>query len=587
MRKRLIALLLALVLCLGLLSACGSSSSDSSDSTETETEEAAEETEEAEAAEETEEAEEAEETEEAEEAEEEETDNGLTLESVELPIFEETVSLTFWTSLPFFMEGMVSDMDEDLYLLTELQEMCNFDLEVTSVNGMAESEQFALMIAAGDYCDIISGIANYTTGYDAAISDEVIIDLYDLVQEYAPNYWYYVNSSDDIRAAILTDDGALPTIATIYQETGSENRGILYRSDWLEELGLDVPTTYDELHDFVQACNVAYGSEGMAIGGGSGAGVSVAGTVTQLSYGLDFAIGSYNVIDGEVVYSYLNDACYDYFALMAEWYADGTIAQDFYSFESDEGDQGIPNGQYVISISSAANITSIATYADEGAVYEIAAMDAPTTGDGEQLHYRWTDDYSPLKRRDSWAITVDCEHPEYVLQIVNYLFSDEGVLFFNYGTEGYTFEYDENGDPQYTDLITNNPDYAESYATYIFVSNVATEYLPGIMDATVGYYYFSDAEWEVFNTFRDCDADGTYNLPTAVSLTEEENTEYANYSTDVTTYISTEALKFITVDGYLTEESFAEFQQTIIDMGGEEMEAIYQSAYERYLEKLE
>jgi putative aldouronate transport system substrate-binding protein len=225
-------------------------------------------------------------------------------------------------------------------------------------------------------------------------------------------------------------------------------------------------------------------------------------------------------------------------------------------------------------------------YADEGAVYEIDGMDAPVTGDGEALHYRWTDDFSPLKRRDSWAVSTACENPEAVMEIVNYLFSDAGELFFNYGTEGYTFEYGADGTPQYTDLILNNPDVAYSYATYLFVSNVATEYLPGIMDATTGYYYFTDYEWAIFDRFRDCDADGSYNMPTAVTLTEDENTAYAAISSDIDTYVNTALLQFITEPGALTEESFAEFQQNIIDMGGEEMEAIYQAAYERYLEKI-
>ena len=609
MCKRLIAMLLVLILCFGGLSACGSSSEETTETTETEetaeetTEEAVEEEETAEAAEETAEAEEELETEEAveEEPEEaaeeaaaeeqtaetaaEEEEETLQLTSVELPLFEEPVTLTYWTSLPFFMESIVTDMGEDLYQLSQLQEECNFELEVTSVNSMAESEQFALMVAAGDYCDILSGMANYTNGYDAAISDEVIIDLYDLVQEYAPNYWYYVNSSDDIRAALITDEGALPTVATIYKEAGCENGGLIYRSDWLEELGLDVPETYEELHDFIQLCNETYGSEGIAISG-SGNGVSIAGTITQLSYGYDFAIGNYNVVDGEVVYSFLNDSCYDYLEMMAAWYADGTIPQDFYDFETDEGDTGIPNGKYAVSIATAANITTIAGYADEGAEYELSPLNAPTDGSGEQLHYRWTDDYSQIKRRDAWAVSVNCEHPEYVLQIVNYLFSEEGQLFFNYGTEGLTFEYDEEGNPGFTELITNNPDYAEMYAQFLYVATVASEYMPGVMDVTASYYYFGDSEWEIFNTFRDCDADGTWNMPTAVSLNEEESIEYAQYSTDVETYISTEFLRFITVDGYLTEESFEEFRQNIISMGGERMEELYQAAYERYLEKL-
>ena len=45
-------------------------------------------------------------------------------------------------------------------------------------------------------------------------------------------------------------------------------------------------------------------------------------------------------------------------------------------------------------------------------------------------------------------------------------------------------------------------------------------------------------------------------------------------------------MKFILGQSDLTEDSFQAFQETIVSMGGERMEEIYQAAYERYLNKL-
>ena len=113
------------------------------------------------------------------------------------------------------------------------------------------------------------------------------------------------------------------------------------------------------------------------------------------------------------------------------------------------------------------------------------------------------------------------------MMMVNYLFSEAGQLMYNYGDEGHSFEYDTEGKPQYTELITNNPD-GISYkdACYLYASAVASGHLPSIMDVRAGYYYFGDEEWEVFDTFRTCDADGSYNLPNGVALNEQENQEY-------------------------------------------------------------
>ena len=179
----------------------------------------------------------------------------LQLEEVELPLFEETRTYTMWTRLPFFMSNLVSDMATDINNLKLLQEYCNVKLEITTVGDSVVSEQFNLMVSSGDYTDIISdGVSHYTKGYDAAITDEIIIDLYDLAVEYAPNYMYYLETDPQLKAALITDNGCLPTLATIYKEAGCENGGILIRGDWLRELGMEKPATYDQFHEYVQTC---------------------------------------------------------------------------------------------------------------------------------------------------------------------------------------------------------------------------------------------------------------------------------------------------------------------------------------------
>lgn len=506
------------------------------------------------------------------------------LEEVALPLFDETRTYTMWTMLPFFMNGLVSDMATDINNMKLLQENCNAKLEVTAVGDSVVSEQFNLMVSSGDYTDIISdGVSHYSKGYDAAITDDIIIDLYDLAKEYAPNYLYYLDTDPALRAALITDNGCLPTVATIYKEAGCENGGILIRGDWLKELGMDTPETYDQLHDYVQACMEKYGAQGITIGNVM---ADCRGDDSLYSYGYDLYAGGYNVIDGNVVYSYLNDNYYDYLRMLADWYQDGTLYSDFFNVQMGSTDKWFASGQCPVNTGTAANIATIESYADPSYSYELMPINAPKVSADDQLHFSWTDNFSRIKQQDSWAISTACQVPEGIMMMVNYLFSEAGQLMYNYGDEGHSFEYDENGKPQYTELITNNPD-GISYkdACYIYASAVASGHLPSIMDVRAGYYYFGDEEWNVFDTFRTCDADGTYNLPTGVALNEEENQEYATLSSDITTYASTEIMKFILGQEELTPDTFETFRDTIISMGGNRMEELYQQAYERYLLK--
>ena len=579
--KRWISLLLVLTLLAALLTACGtgttSATSEAPAVSETKASEAA-----PEAPEQTEVASAVEPESEMESAAPETPEPQL--EEVALPLFDETRTYTMWTMLPFFMNGLVSDMATDINNMKLLQENCNVKLEVTAVGDSVVSEQFNLMVSSGDYTDIISdGVSHYSKGYDAAITDDIIIDLYDLAKEYAPNYLYYLDTDPALRAALITDNGCLPTVATIYKEAGCENGGILIRGDWLKELGMDTPETYDQLHDYVQACMEKYGAQGITIGNVM---ADCRGDDSLYSYGFDLYAGGYNVIDGNVVYSYLNDNYYDYLRMLADWYQDGTLYSDFFNVQMGSTDKWFASGQCPVNTGTAANIATIESYADPSYSYELMPINAPKVSSDDQLHFSWTDNFSRIKQQDSWAISTACQDPEGIMMMVNYLFSEAGQLMYNYGDEGHSFEYDENGKPQYTELITNNPD-GISYkdACYIYASAVASGHLPSIMDVRAGYYYFGDEEWNVFDTFRTCDADGTYNLPTGVALNEEENQEYATLSSDITTYASTEIMKFILGQEELTPDTFETFRDTIISMGGNRMEELYQQAYERYLLK--
>lgn len=579
--KRWISLLLVLTLLAALLTACGtgttSATSEAPAASETKASEAA-----PEAPEQTEVASAVEPESEMESAAPETPEPQL--EEVALPLFDETRTYTMWTMLPFFMNGLVSDMATDINNMKLLQENCNVKLEVTAVGDSVVSEQFNLMVSSGDYTDIISdGVSHYSKGYDAAITDDIIIDLYDLAKEYAPNYLYYLDTDPALRAALITDNGCLPTVATIYKEAGCENGGILIRGDWLKELGMETPETYDQLHDYVQACMEKYGAQGITIGNVM---ANCRGDDSLYSYGYDLYAGGYNVIDGNVVYSYLNDNYYDYLRMLADWYQDGTLYSDFFNVQMGSTDKWFASGQCPVNTGTAANIATIESYADPSYSYELMPINAPKVSADDQLHFSWTDNFSRIKQQDSWAISTACQDPEGIMMMVNYLFSEAGQLMYNYGDEGHSFEYDENGKPQYTELITNNPD-GISYkdACYIYASAVASGHLPSIMDVRAGYYYFGDEEWNVFDTFRTCDADGTYNLPTGVALNEEENQEYATLSSDITTYASTEIMKFILGQEELTPDTFETFRDTIISMGGNRMEELYQQAYERYLLK--
>lgn len=69
-------------------------------------------------------------------------------------------------------------------------EVTGVSLKTTDVSQQTFSESFNLLMASGDYPDLIFNVNSYyTSGMDAAIEDDIVVDLAPYLEEYAPNYY--------------------------------------------------------------------------------------------------------------------------------------------------------------------------------------------------------------------------------------------------------------------------------------------------------------------------------------------------------------------------------------------------------------
>ena len=72
-----------------------------------------------------------------------------------------------------------------------------------------------------------------------------ICDLTELVPKYAPNY-YKIIQQKDIKDIAYTDSGRIAAVYSIKQNSQKPWCGLQIRKDWLDELGLEIPVTYDD-----------------------------------------------------------------------------------------------------------------------------------------------------------------------------------------------------------------------------------------------------------------------------------------------------------------------------------------------------
>jgi putative aldouronate transport system substrate-binding protein len=500
-----------------------------------------------------------------------------TLQPVSLPIVDEAVHYTCWMPVAPYVSTMMDleDFSESVSMVKTINEMTNVYIDFTAVaGGEVEEEAFNLMIAANDYTDIIGVMNYYSTGHEGAIEDGIILDIKDDLKEYAPNYWTLLTSDDNAYMTMLTDSGYMGCIAQLLKKAGTENQGMIIRKDWLEAAGMDIPTTMSEMEDYLTYCKDNYGAYAY---------IQYGGMDTDWGAAFNISPGSFNVYDGVVTHSYTTEAFKDYLTTMNDWYQKGLFSVEFYN-DTDITTVRTDMANDLCSFvdGSAEGMSNIFDMNPDNTAMELVGIPYVTADGVDQVHVGY--ESSLIKNSDTWAISTACGDYTALLELVNYLYSEEGQLIYNWGEEDVTYTLDENGDPQWTDLVVNNPDGLNyMFASYLYATGIGSVYFPGVYDMEKGFYSYNDEQLAAVDTFADL-TDGAYNLPNYVSLTLDETAEYNSYATDLETYADSEVLKFILGDRPISEVD--DFVATLYTMGLQEMTDLYQAAYDRAQEAL-
>lgn len=171
--------------------------------------------------------------------------------SVELPLVDSPETLTVWTRTNFAGDAPLSSYAECKSIQTA-EELTGIHVDFTEVSDMTEGESFNLMIAAGDYCDVIYNFLGNYGSAAKAISEGIIVDLRDYLDD-APIYRDFLEQNPDIAQKITTDDGELGAFYKIAEQEGRVYEGWVIRKDWLEKAELDAPVTVDQWHDVLAA----------------------------------------------------------------------------------------------------------------------------------------------------------------------------------------------------------------------------------------------------------------------------------------------------------------------------------------------
>ena len=498
-------------------------------------------------------------------------------------------TITMWYYQPPYSTFVDSNMSFNC--IDDAEAATGVKLDIMEVPSSTASDQFNMMIASGDMCDLIPVREYYVSGVSKAYEEEIIIDINEYVEEYMPNYAAVLEClPEDVVKDTLTD-GAMLAFSSIADGALTQN-GLVTRADWLNEQGIsfegetmsldDFTGLLRTLHEQYQTPYTYYMTATTTLPVGAAFDIQVP---TLMGDGFMTSVSSAIFRRGdELTTAWTDDGFRAYLEYAIGLMDEGVLYKDFMSMEEDRMVQNTAQGEGQCAVWTAAadKIEEIAGYSSDP---DIAFIGLPAVTADPTQPYVWKEATSLVTTNGGMSISTSCENPELVCQWQNYFWTTEGSLMVNFGVDGEALTY-EGEEPRFdwqtpvTSLGQNAPN-ADMALELFTMKRFATS----LMDHDRLLPTYSDVALNAVELWTMENAVNERNLPATLTstFTVDEDEKIGEYEADMLTYASENALKFLDGSLELNDETWKEYVDTINEMGMLEIIAVYQNAYDELM----
>ena len=502
------------------------------------------------------------------------------------PLTEETVTLTYW----YPNAGSMAELADfnDSYFFKWYEELTNVHIDFIVPAAGSEGEAFQLLFASDSMPDMVYSYPNQTTysyraGQDKAIEDGYFIDIAEYL-DYAPNYLSWLATNDDLRKASYSDTGKLYGMWGVWSGMDSEHTyadyGLAIRQDFLDKVGMEVPTTYSEWEAVLTAFKDELGIQAPLYTSKFGIDMG------EMMAGYDTAPYWYQR-DGVIQYGPMDDGYRDYLVMMHDWYEKGLLDPDFATRSS----SGVTADNDMILNDKVGALTDYGTrlgdtYVSRGATntdFNLVGAPQPTKDPDDPTYvepaYR-DNTYTMMVSGVCNSVSADSENIELAVRWLDGFYAEEIALNANYGTEEYEGTVWHNDDTTSTGRIIDydyrysNPDGKSSGMILVEYSAKNPPVRYEGMQVECSPQVKKDG-YEIWQLYEPVNA-----VPTRITPTSEEGTEFASLYTDIETYVQECNVKFIM--GQMSLDDYDSYRDTLTQMGIDRCIELRQAALDRY-----
>lgn len=390
-----------------------------------------------------------------------------------------------------------------------------------------------------------------------------LIDLRPYLAEYAPNLTALLQAHPDWEQAITLPDGAIVALPTVNQL--QNNNAMWINRTWLDALGLDVPTTAQELTEVLRAFR-----DRDPNGNGKRDEIPMAflgmWDLRFLGHAFGLVADDYNLYldaDGQVCTTLTKDENRAFLTWLHQLWEENLLGGD--GFTTSDTIRRITDSKATITFGVIFAPTPLSLVpASAMSQYELLM---PMTYDGQQVYRDFLGDL----RRGSFALTSACQDPAAMISWVDYLYSEEGSRLAQAGLEG--VEYQFNSDGTWNWIAA-----AEEVTATILPDATISDggSMPGLISVDFQLAFDQSETHAMVSQLCALKEVSVSPMPT-VYFTPEQQSRVDAIQLDLGAYAEEAMIHFVTGDVPLNDDTWTEFCQTVSDKGIDELIALWQS----------
>lgn len=503
------------------------------------------------------------------------------------------VSISFFVGL---RPGVTSYTSEINPVTAHMEEKMGFDMEFVETTDADKKQKFNVMMTGGDYTDVILDIWSSHSELALYGNQGIFIPLEDLIAEHAPNIQAVLDAHPEVRDTWTMEDGHMYTLPRIGNSTHSEVANRMWlNKEWLDNLGLEVPTTTEEFFDVL----VAFKEQDANGNGDPNDEVPLSGAMSSgwntnpIPYISNAFIpntnsSNYLNIDenGKVYYVKATDEWKEFLKYMNRLHEAGVLDPLIFSQTKDQLLKlGSNPGDIILGATTGGSV-SVFTNTSNFDIWTNYIALPPLEGPEGVRSAARAPDYGSA----TLSITNACEFPEAVIRWADYLYTEEGLLWSQFGEIGngqleYAKEGELNiiGEPaKYTRLPADN-------AKNLSWNRIGSDYRPADYDLwfTAKENPAEDIEKVLYesavNDYLPCVPDLATLMP-KVEFSIDESRTIVDIITNMNLYIDQATAEFITGIKDV-EEGWDQYLEMLNKNGLQEYLKVQQTAYDRFMDK--